>query len=383
MIKPFEFFRCLAQTSTIFILMATPAASAPLLKPAFDIAAVKALIGRPQHLPICKKVEDPVTDMAGFKSAYDPKDPTQSKVDAARAASEKARSAAFDAFAKSLDRLADRALLATPENPEISQCLFSHLAAWARSGAMLQNVEENDDMGQRHAVMMQAWYGAGFANAALKAGGLDAARPEDRQAVRDWFAALSRSIMAEFAPSTFSLKRHNNHDYWAAYAVSVMGVLLQDRQVFEFGRPILSEALLSTDEDGALPSEMWRGERAYMYQQFATLPIVGQVVLYAANGVELTADEKNALYRILSFNAAAVGNPLMVEKYSKVKPVISANNFDFAWIDMSASYLARENPDLAKKLETVASAKGMRPAWHIYLGGSVTEAYNPQASLRK
>lgn len=383
MIISSEFFRRLAGASVLVALIGTPAASAPPLKPAFDIAAVKALIGRPQHQPACREAAPPVTDMGGFKSAYDPKDPTQSKVDAARAASEKARNAAFDGFVKGIDKLADRALLSTPANPDIAHCLFSNIATWARSGAMLQNIDANDDMGRHQAIMMQVWYGAGLANAALKSGGLDAARPEDRQAVRDWFAALSNSIIAEFPQNSIWLKKHNNHAYWAAYALSVMGVLLQDQAVFEFGRPILSEALLSTDEDGALPSEMWRGERAYMYQQFATLPVVGQVVLYAANGIALTQEEKNALYRILAFNAAAVANPLMVEKYSKVKPVITTNSYDFAWIDMSAAYLLRENPDLAKKLETVASRKGMRPAWHIYLGGSVTETYNPQASAKR
>lgn len=359
------------------------AALADGLKPGFDVEQARQRLGRPATLAACPAAPAPVVDMGGMVSRYDPKDPSQSHVDPRRDAISKAQEAGLTAFARQLDLLADRALLANPPDPAFAACIVSQLATWARADALGGNLDANNRVGRDQAVMEQAWYGAAFASALAKAGGFAAVVPgPNAVAVKGWLRELASSVMWTFAVLG-PLHPANNHRYWAGYAVASTGVLLHDRTMLAFGRRALHDGLSAVAADGSLPAEMARGPRALTYQFFATLPLAGLVALADRNDAPLGDGEEAALDRLVAFDLSAAADPAAVEALAHARQEPAVTGFALGWIDVLTAHLSRRNPSLAAAMDKVASRPGMRPAWFIFLGGDVTAAYNPGATVTK
>ena len=317
--------------------------------------------------------------MGGIVSRYDPKDPSQSRVDPARDAASKTQEADLTAFAKQIDRASDRALLARPVDRALDDCVMGQLATWARADALEHNIDDNDRVGRDQAIMEQAWYGAAFASAVVKIGGFEAAPGPDAEAVRGWFRKLATSVMAAHGGALADFRTVNNHRYWAGYAVASIGTLLQDRSMLAFGRAVLSQGLGAVAADGSLPAEMARGPKALTYQYFGTLPLAALVAIADHNGMPLDGSQEAALERLIAFDLAAAADPGKVEIIARAKQDPAVTAFALGWIDILLPRMAGRNAPLAMAMDAVASRPGMRPAWFIFLGGDVTAAYNPGA----
>ncbi len=375
--------RLLAASAAIGIALHATAFAGDRAVAGFDIDQARKRLGRPQQPLDCPATPAPVVDMSGIVSRYDPKDPSQSRIDPGRDAASKAQDAGLAAFAKQIDRLSDRALLTNPPDPALATCLMSQLATWARADALSENVENNDRVGQDQAIMEQAWYGAAFASALAKAGGFPAAPGPDADAVKAWLRNLGTSVRSAYSGASGLLRGTNNHRTWAGYAVAAIGVVLDDRTMLGFGRSVLHDALRSVAADGSLPAEMARGEKALTYQFFATLPLAGLVAIADRNGMPLDGPEEAALERLITFDLAVVDQPALIEDLARSKQVPAVAAFALGWNDMLMSHMARRNGSLAAAMDAMASRPGLRPAWFIFLGGDVTAAYNPGATITK
>jgi poly(beta-D-mannuronate) lyase len=356
-----------------------PASAAPRLVPGFDIEEARLTLGSQSAFQTCPEPVAPVVDMSGFVTRYDPKDPTQSRVVPEREAIGKARDSAFYEFAKGLDALSDMSVRSKPADPALNACIIHQLAVWARADAATQKVDENDALGRHQAILVQSLYGSAFATVVGKIGGFEAVPGDDSEVVKVWFRRLAQSVMADYSGMSGWAKTNNNRTYWAGFAVAMLGVDLDDQDFFDFGRTILSRGLQEVAADGSLTSEMRRGERAFGYQQFALLPLASLVVLYDRNGAPLNAEEEVALERLVEFNATRYQHLDLVEPLASAEQLSAGAPYEFAWIDILASYLSRRNPPLVDKLEAIASGPNMRPGWHVFLGGNVTATYNPRA----
>lgn len=352
------------------------------LQPAFDVEVARAILGHHTNFGACPGAPAPVADMSRFVSRYDPKDPTQSKVDLEREQLGKVRDDALQGFAKSLDHISDLAIVSDPANPAIAACVMRQLSTWARAKAMLANVEDNDRIGRHQAIMTQAWQAAAFASVVTRIGGFASSPGEDAEAVKLWFKTLAQSITQEYSEIAGWPRPENNHVYWAAYSVGTIGVLLNDRELYDFGRTWLLKALSDVAADGSLPKEMGRGERAFMYQQFATLPIAALVALNDRNGPPLNEEQENDFERLLRFNISSSSHIEQVEALSHAPQIPASHSYDFAWVDIGLAHVSKRNKALAHSMETIASAPNMRPAWHIWLGGNVSAAYNPKTLVK-
>lgn len=357
----------------IVVVACSDVARADSLKPPFDPALPRQIAGRSADAPFrCGPVPSPTLDMSGLESRYAKDDPTQSKVDPASAAREAARGKVLWDYITQIDRMADQFMLSNPPRQEIADCVVQHLATWGRANALTGNIEQNHEIGRHQAIMLQAWSLAGFAFAHMKLGERpQAAGGED---VRRWFRTLSDSVVKEYSnrSSRWYQRRTNNHGLWAGLAVSSAGIVLNDRGKVEFGIALLRDGLAAVAADGSLPDEMARGERAVLYQHFATMAIMGLVAIAETNGHALNSTQRQALARLLRFDieasrkaSAGTALPKHVDKSA------------LAWAEIAVCYLGNKDPGLAEQID--AYVRPMRPLSHVYYGGNATAAFNPAA----
>jgi poly(beta-D-mannuronate) lyase len=352
-------------------------ASADTLNPPFDPAHVRQVAGKPLAAPFqCRPVPPPTLDMSGLESRYAKDDPTQSRIDPAAAAKEAARGKVLWDYVLQLGRMGDQYMLSKPARTEIADCVIQHLATWARADALTQNIERNHEIGRHQAIMLQAWSLAGFTFAYMKLG--ERAPSEDTRAILQWFKVLSDSTAHEFSDrrSKWYPKRTHNHGLWAALAVAGAGIVLNDKGKLDFGLAILHEGLAAIAADGNLPEEMARGERAMMYQHFATMAIMGLVAIADANGSKLSAAEEGKLAQLARFNIearnAGANGDAPVGRLPK-----HVDKSALAWAEIAACHFDSRDPALAGLID--AYVRSFRPLSHVYYGGNATAAFNPAA----
>jgi poly(beta-D-mannuronate) lyase len=352
-------------------------ASANSLKPPFDPAYPRQVVGRAAVAQFkCGDVPSPTLDMSRLESRYAKDDPTQSKVDPANAAKEVARGKVMWDYTTQLGRMADQYMLSNPPRQEIADCVVHHLAEWARADALTKNIEQNHEIGRHQAIMQQAWSLAGFASAYMKLG--DRPRGAADRDIQRWFRELSDSVIREFTDpsSRWVRKRSNNHGLWAGLAVGTAGIVLNDNTKLEFGLMLLNEGLAAVAADGSLPAEMARGERAMLYQHFATMPIMGLAAIADANGRALDSKQQQALLRLLRFDIEATKKASAANGAANALPK-HVDKSALAWAEIAVCYFKQRDPGLADQID--AYVRPMRPLSHIYYGGSATAAFNPAA----
>ena len=363
--------------SFLFALVATVACSdlaiADTLKAPFDPALPRQIAGRPADAFRCAPVPSPTLDMSGLESRYAKDDPTQSKIDPAAAAREAARGKVLWDYVMQIGRMADQYMLSNPPKPEIADCIVQHLATWGRANALTGNIEQNHEIGRHQAIMLQAWSLAGLSFATMKLGNRPPAGAAGED-IRRWFRTLSDSVVREYSDKSnrWSQRRAHNHGLWAGLAVASSGIVLNDKGRVDFGLAILRDGLAAVSADGSLPEEMARGERALLYQHFATMAIVGLVAIAETNGHALNGPQQQALTRLLRFDieasrkagAATAGNlPKHVDKSA------------LAWAEIAVCHL--KDPGLVGEID--AYVRPIRPLVHVYYGGNATAAFNPGA----
>jgi poly(beta-D-mannuronate) lyase len=319
--------------------------------------------------------------MSNLFTYYAPSDRTQSQVESGKMKAYFDRLDDNKRFKNIVNDASDLYVLSAAEHPEIRNCVLSHLAHWARAGAFLGNVSvQENDVGHRQAILIQAWWLTAYAIDFLKVDGLrGSGQAEDIAAIKSWFGQLADSIMHEFTPDAQRaawLNRTANHSHWGAFAVGYAGVVLSDEKKIQFAIQELKRALAIVDANGALPNEMKRGGKSLHYLSFAVLPLSGLVALADANHIALDPAQEDALKRLVRFTMNQTRQPNIVEKLSghKQEPILNAPHQ--AWVDIVIPHFAKRDPALADELNRFAAP--FRPLKYEFLGGEVSRVFNLQ-----
>ncbi len=251
-----------------------------------------------------------------------------------------------------------------------AKCVAQALESWANHDALLYF---------EHQSGRQAWYdavwttvSAAFAYSIVRNDpGLHA---ESRQIIDDW---LNQVAKKHLSISGGTRDCCNNHSYWRGLEAAIVGVVTDDRALFSAAINSYRRALASINDDGSLPLEMARGERAIHYQNFAVLPLVYIGEIAARHGEDLyavTVDGKS-LHRAVAFLLDAINDPRMIKKYSDKRQDLSFldQRGELNWME---PYNARF-PD--RRIEAILA--GRRPLIHRYAGGNSTlYFYRPEES---
>jgi poly(beta-D-mannuronate) lyase len=315
----------------------------PVPDPAERRAAVGRLIGNQLERQIeCPKPPPPVTGLS-VESAYDPKDPTQSKIIKDRDAAYQQQVEVLRTFTRTISTMADQYIAIRPRDGRIAECLATWMDHWGRAGALLGPVSVQGNAERK-------WNLVAFSLAyALIADAPEIASPE-RARIEDWLKALARAWIA--APD-WGRDRPNNHLNWGALALLSASVVTGDRDLFDHGIKLARRALDQIAPDGSLPLEMERGSRATLYHAYALEPLVIAAEIAAANGIDLYAERNGALHRLAKFVSRAVLDPQLVAKRAGE----AQNRQDVASWGWALPYLARfPDEDLARTLRRFQTA---------------------------
>jgi len=189
-------------------------------------------------------------------------------------------------------------------------CLDQWTQLWAAADAL--TTTEATDTG----VAVRKWALASVASTLWKANRLSGNQflIEDTQA--RWLTRLADIVIAEHTPRLDpGYPYFNNHDYWAAWAVTVTGQLLNRPDYLDWSEQVLQRALtqITPSELNArlavLPNELARGALAARYTHYALIPLF---LLYDAQvnyGRRYSEENRNRLQQLATFAAATILRP--------------------------------------------------------------------------
>lgn len=266
----------------------------------------------------CPQIVRPMLDMSGMFAFYKP-DKTQSVIDKEKMQAYVKKTWPTIQVKKNLSESVSAAFTSHANAVAARACIVRQVEVWARSDAMLHGLEDNDPLGHRQAVLVMIWTGITFANALQATDHVSPLPIEQQLLFRKWFASMSREIELNFAvkprdPKDEWLNSNSNQRFWAGAAVGLMSAESGDRDAFKWSMDILKGSLADIDEDGSMPSEMWRGARALHYQNFALQPISILVALADANRTKLDPDQAKALTQAARFALRTYLHPETFEK---------------------------------------------------------------------
>ncbi|MCX5493766.1 alginate lyase family protein [Kaistia dalseonensis] len=244
--------------------------------------------------------------------------------------------------------------------PPSTSCLLRQLDGWARTNALTRGIKRNDDVGQRQAAMLQAWAVVAITSALRQTPDIDTASEQYRDVIQ-WLKKLAWSIHSEFlrSPKKPAWKKQvANHSHWAGLAQARVGVLTGDSRLLQAGMKELDRALDAVDDDGALPREMARGERALHYMNFAVLPIAGLVSIANETGYELSDAQMDDLLRLVRFTLDANTDPAAFEAKMAQKQLMQGVRDELVWIDVILPTIEVNDPELAIKMRQYARTVG-------------------------
>lgn len=201
-------------------------------------------------------------------------------------------------FTSVVTRNADAYLVSSAQAEWRAACAASWLEAWATDRALLGEVTT-------WARYDTLWFGQiPLSVAYLKIRHSPSVSAEARQSIAQWLASVARAAIAEQNAPLFK-DRLTNVRAWTAAAAAVAAVAANDRELLDYAVSNARAILETVTADGALPSELARGRRAFHYHVWALEPLALVALVAEANGVGLTQVNNGALGRVVAFILAA------------------------------------------------------------------------------
>lgn len=217
---------------------------------------------------------------------------------------------------------------------EAAGCALAWLTAWARDGAWLGR------MAQQQAEYQRKWDLAGIALAYLKVRPF--ATPEDRSVIEPWLIKWADAARAFFDNPE---RKRNNHWYWLGVGIAATAIATDSERHWAIARGIMGDAARDITADGLLPMEMERGPRALYYHVFSAMPVVVLAELGAAKGEDWYALGGGAVHRLVTTTLAGLKDPSAFQTATGVEQEDDPNT-RAGWLQLyAARFPARVPPE--------------------------------------
>lgn len=255
----------------------------------------------------------------------------------------------IDDFITDLATTSDLALSGEDDAEAATDCVLTHLAAWAKADALSDLTTESAELSTPSRLA-----GLAFAHAKVA----DLAPDDPRHAeITDWLHSRMQASIAFFDEKAPPRASKNNLRAWAGLAAARIGLSAEDDAMTKWAADTVRLVACQAEPSGALPLEMWRGKLALHYQIHAVGPLAVTAALLPQEN--LFDDCDRAIPRIAGFIARAIDDPKIVEaitdekqKYGPPEP------HEFAW---TAAYLSQvDDPEieaLAKRFDRKGNSK--------------------------
>jgi len=201
-------------------------------------------------------------------------------------------------------------------------CVYSLLGAAAKVEAWAGKMHDFNG------VYIQNWLLSAVAISYLKVRPSGVGTSEQDAEIQRWFGLLANRVTDYFDDEVVRLgeengiSRENNHIYWAGLAVAAAGIARNDPAEFQWGVGAYRMGVDAIKPDGSLPQELWRGQMTLHYHLYALGALVMLAELGEANGLDLYAEDKGAIHRLVGFCLAGLEDPAAVEKQVGVKQAV-------------------------------------------------------------
>jgi poly(beta-D-mannuronate) lyase len=221
----------------------------------------------------------PYTSDLLFHSKYEGSGKDRATLNEEASRNYKTQTKTIRAFEKQLSKLSSVYVKHNYKASSVAQCFITTLLPWAEKQALLS------DRTTHTGASVRKWALASVvANMNVVRSSLDFEN-DKTQTILAWVEAVTIKVMKEWQDRP--LKKVNNHDYWAAWAVMSSAVLLNNEDFFLWSVGKYNEAMIQIDSEGFLPNELKRKSRALGYHNYALTPLLFIADLAAINGYEL------------------------------------------------------------------------------------------------
>ncbi|WP_035051688.1 alginate lyase family protein [Andreprevotia chitinilytica] len=239
-------------------------------------------------------------------------------------------------------------------------CVLDLLEGWARADALMGPISGYQGYYER------SWAGTDFAFVLLRL--LKDGQGEGANrlaAITPWLTRIA--IATRDADAINHL--HNNLVYWAGLNLVAIGTVAQQQDLIDAGIARAREGIHDIGPHGELQRELKRGERALHYHVFSLLPLVFTAELVQRQGIDLYAENQNAIGRLANLVINAVQNPASFATVSPVAQTLFPWTFqdELAWVE---PYYTRTGDS---RLPPLMAPR--RPFSEWRLGGNVTAAW--------
>lgn len=189
--------------------------------------------------------------------------------------------------------------LARTDGGKAAICALQGLRSWAASRALTDmatsdaNLSRDSFTGEIAAIVLT-----------IQAQGISL-NGEDE--IRSWLHTLASQTMVYYDVKAGPISRRNNHRYWAATAIADLGAILSDEKMRAWAKTSFSLGACQIDDEGFLPLELSRADRAYEYHLHAygaLNRLARQVAGPAHHDVECS-DRLALLYALLADGAGS------------------------------------------------------------------------------
>lgn len=295
---------------SLVMFLALPADAATSIWPPRMTTQSEYLLATYQWPACPQSPPAPYTGSLQLDSKYEQSDASRSTRRQVSATTEQVRSQINDyqqgllTLLQQFERSTDARRTAT-----VMVCLNDWLDRWARAGALLS--DDSSSTGRA----VRKWFLAAVSTGLLKVQAISNNEYQPSAVQQRWLIQLADQVMADYGPrQRLDYAWFNNHDYWAAWAVSATGMLLDQDAYLVWGDATLRLALQQA-VDGQrrgtayFPLEVGRGALAADYMHYALVPLVLLAETAEANNRPLTADEWQRLDQLASFAIQAVARP--------------------------------------------------------------------------
>ncbi|KQV70466.1 hypothetical protein ASC90_10235 [Rhizobium sp. Root1220] len=298
-------------------------------------------------------------------SRYESNDKSRSDIDESANAVVNKALKPIDVYVRSLANLSDQSPKAGTRD-ETNRCLYRALSSWADAGAL-------SDLGTLNAKLAISPRVAGMAISYRDAKAVTPPDDGQKRAIEAWLQSIGMELMTFFDDDAPKMASQNNLRAWAGLAVGQIGVATDNDRLSSWGAKTNEMVICSADDDGGLPLEMKRGDKALHYQLHAVGPLVVNAALLNAKFNDSFSVCQGKLDRIVDFTLSAIQEPELAaakagtdQTFSTGKEKLEA--FQIAWLE---PYLKFRKSEKATRL-----AEQYRPLSNSNLGGNLTIQYS-------
>ena len=203
-----------------------------------------------------------------------------------------------------------------------------------------------------------------------------AAHQAEAELIEKWFARLAEQTVRDW--SDLPLEKINNHSYWAAWAVMASAVATDRRDLFDWAVKEYKVGANQIDDQGFLPNEIKRKQRALAYHNYALPPLAMIASFAKANGVDLRSENNFALQRLGEGVLYGARDPRHFAERAGEKQDMKDLKVDgkYAWLEPWCALYQCVGDTLERKHR-------MQPFDSFRLGGNLTRVYDPSAQSKK